>query len=214
MSESDWPQPDGRGSFTCLALLRRQVVAIKDSLTNDAKTAALRPPQVTHGNFTRHIANGIALWEKCERTTWREETLNASRDGRPTPTLWESCGERITKFGIVGRGLYDEQFDFWRASYDEEAFCLLSSDALRANTTSAVRRIAAFAGLRPSGAWAEETQDYKQKGKTLLTRDNAVTHTPADLSSEADAVERLREFYKSRSKTYTRLVDSGGWLNC
>jgi hypothetical protein len=163
--------------------------------------------QVKNGNFTRHIGIGIATWENCERTTWPEETRNASRDGRPTPTLWESCGEIITKHGIIGRGLYDEQFDYWRASYDEEAFCLLSSDALRANTTSAVRRIAAFAGLRPSGAWAEETEGHKQKG-------NAVTHTPADLSSEADAVERLREFYKSRSKTYTRLVDSGGWLNC
>jgi hypothetical protein len=147
------------------------------------------------------------MWEECESATWPEAKRNASRDGRTTPTLWESCGDVATRYGIVGRGLYDEQLDYWRESFPEEAFCLLSNHELRANTTSAVRRIAAFAGLNTSGAWAEEPEGHQQKG-------NAVTHTPAELSSEADAVERLRKFYESRSKTYTRLVDSGGWLNC
>ena len=166
------------------------------------------PTQVKHGSFTQHIDVGIATWEQCESTTWPEERRNAERDGRTPPTLWESCGDVIgTKSGIVARGLFDEQLDNWRASFPEKAFCLLSNDVLRANTTSAVRRIAAFAGLDPSGAWAEEAEGYKPTG-------NAATHNPANLSSEAAAVERLRGFYKSRSKAYTRLVDSGGWLNC
>jgi hypothetical protein len=147
------------------------------------------------------------MWEKCESTKWPEEARNAERGGRTPPTVWESCGLEgldTEKGGFVYRGMVDEQLTNWHASFPERTFCLLSMDVLRADTTKAVRRIAAFAGLNSSGSWAEEV-----KGDG-----NPHSRRPADLSSESAAVERLREFYARRSTTYNRLVNNGGWLNC
>lgn len=163
--------------------------------------------QVQGGNFTTFTDRGIKLWEVCEKTKWVEARFQALLQDSEAPTAWESCGASgllSANGGFVFRGMVDEQVDNWGLHFPDSAFCFLTMGALHKNSTAAIQRIAAFVGVDPTGAWSHSNQ----------RQENPHSHPKQALHDEVAAIHRLREFYRKRSDTYSRVVANGGWLNC
>jgi hypothetical protein len=99
--------------------------------------------------------------------------------------------------------MVDEQLANWRRQFPESAFCMVSMGNLHRNLTAVVRRVAVFLGLDPAGRWADKLRVVDPH-----------SHPKQGLANQAAAIERLQSFYSRRSRTYNRLIENDGWLNC
>eukprot|EP00041_Stephanoeca_diplocostata_P008329 m.122479 g.122479 ORF g.122479 m.122479 type:complete len:323 (-) comp17277_c0_seq4:1624-2592(-) len=157
-------------------------------------------------NATRRAYTNVRNWQRCHspQSHWHWSPNKRNQEH----------AMRLNTMSMLSRSLYDQQFAFWFDSFNQDNFCIVTTEAFVANATRVTSQVAEFVGLTGATVPADRRwQDTLHEASANIK--SKYSNADGGWQPDAETIAYMRDFFNRISTcVYTQAVANNGILGC